>query len=88
MGMARILLVEDSKSQAETAKDFLEKNGYEVMLAESGKAVIKAVKTSAVDIILLDLELPDMSGNEVCRWLKLNEDTKGIPIIMLTVKKM
>ena len=86
MGMARILLVEDSKSQAETAKDFLEKNGYEVMLAESGKAAIKAVKTSAVDIILLDLELPDMSGNEVCRWLKLNEDTKGIPIIMLTVK--
>ena len=86
MGRAKILLVEDSKSQAETAKDFLEKNGYEVKLAEDGKAAIKAVKTSPVDIILLDLVLPDMSGNEVCRWLKLNEDTKGIPIIMLTVK--
>ncbi|MBI1810570.1 MAG: diguanylate cyclase, partial [Nitrospirae bacterium] len=44
------------------------------------------VKTTSVDIILLDLELPDMSGNEVCRWLKQSEDTKGIPIIMLTVK--
>ena len=86
MGRAKILLVEDSKSQAKTAKDFLEKNGYEVMLAENGKAAIKAVKTTSVDIILLDLVLPDMSGNEVCRWLKLNEDTKGIPIIMLTVK--
>lgn len=86
MGRARILLVEDSRAQAETARDFLEKNGYEVILAENGKTAIKAVKTSAVDIILLDLELPDMSGNEVCRWLKLNEDTKGIPIIMLTGK--
>ena len=86
MGRAKILLVEDSRTQAETAKDFLEKNGYEVMLAESGKAAIKAVKTVPVDIVLLDLVLPDMSGNDVCRWLKLNEDTKGIPIIMLTVK--
>jgi len=86
MGRAKILLVEDSKSQAEAARDFLEKNDYEVLLAESGKAAIKAVKTAPVDLILLDLVLPDMSGNEVCRWLKLNEDTKGIPIIMLTVK--
>jgi len=86
MGRAKILLVEDSKSQAETAKDFLEKNGYEVILAENGKTAIKAVKTAPVDVILLDLLLPDMSGNEVCRWLKLSEDTKGIPIIMLTVK--
>jgi len=86
MGRARILLVEDSRTQAETAKDFLEKNGYEVILAGNGKTAIKAVKTAPVDIILLDLVLPDMNGNEVCRWLKLNEDTKGIPIIMLTVK--
>ncbi len=86
MGRAKILLVEDSKFQAEATKDFLEKNGYEVILAENGKTAIKSVKTSPVDTILLDLVLPDMSGNEVCRWLKLNEDTKGIPIIMLTVK--
>ncbi|MEK6651981.1 MAG: diguanylate cyclase, partial [Nitrospirota bacterium] len=38
------------------------------------------------DIILLDLMLPDISGNEVCRWLKLNDNTRGIPIIMLTAK--
>ncbi|HBU05198.1 MAG TPA: diguanylate cyclase response regulator [Nitrospiraceae bacterium] len=86
MGRARILLVEDSRSQAKAAKDFLEKNGYEVILAKNGKTAIKTVKTARVDIILLDLVLPDMNGNEVCRWLKLNEDTKEIPIIMLTVK--
>jgi len=86
MGRSRILLVEDSRAQAETAKDFLEKTGYEVILADSGKAAIKAVKTVPVDIVLLDLVLPDMSGNDVCRWLKMNENTKGIPIIMLTVR--
>lgn len=86
MAKAKILLVEDSKSQAKLAGDFLEKSGYEVIWVENAKSAIKTAKTQRIDIILLDLVLPDMSGNEVCRWLKLQEDTKGIPIIMLTVK--
>ncbi len=86
MAKAKILLVEDSKVQAGLVRDFLEKTGYEVIWAENGKSAIKTAKTMSVDIILLDLMLPDISGNEVCRWLKLNEDTKGLPIIMLTVK--
>jgi len=86
MAKATVLLVEDSKSQAGLAKDFLEQDGYDVIWAEDGKSAIKEVKTNHVDIVLLDLVLPDMSGNEICRWLKLNDDTKGIPIIMLTVK--
>jgi len=86
MAKARILLVEDSKTQAGSVRDFLEKNGYEVVWVEDGKSAIKIAKTNNVDIVLLDLVLPDISGNEVCRWLKINEDTRGIPIIMLTVK--
>lgn len=86
MATAKILLVEDSKSQAGVIRDFLEKSGYEVVWVEDGKSAIKAAKSQRVDIILLDLVLPDISGKEVCRWLKLNADTKGIPIIMLTVK--
>jgi DNA-binding response OmpR family regulator len=86
MAKAKILLVEDSKVQAGEVKSFLEKAGYEVIWVEDGKAAIKSAKTQKIDIILLDLVLPDISGNEVCRWLKLNEGTKGIPIIMLTVK--
>lgn len=86
MSKARVLLVEDSESQAGLTRSFLEKHAYEVTWARDGLSAIKAVKTSVVDIIILDLLLPDMSGNEVCRWLKLNADTKGIPIIMLTVK--
>jgi len=86
MAKTKILLVEDDKLQAEVAKDYLEANGYEIIWAENGKSAIKMAKTQPVELILLDLVLPDLDGNEVCRWLKLNEDTKGIPIIILTVK--
>ena len=86
MAKAKILLVEDSKAQAGLIRDFLEKTGYEVIWAENGKSAIKIAKSKGIDIILLDLMLPDISGNEVCRWLKLNENTRGIPIIMLTAK--
>ncbi len=86
MAKAIILLVEDDKVQAKVTKDSLESFGYEVILAADGKSAIKSAKTQKVDVIVLDLVLPDISGNEVSRWLKLNPDTKGIPIIMLTVR--
>lgn len=86
MAKAKILLVEDSKSQAEVTRELLEKNGYEVDWVEDGKSAIMKARTLPVDIILLDYVLPDINGNEVCRWLKLNEHTKGIPIIMITTR--
>jgi two-component system cell cycle response regulator len=86
MAKAKILLVEDDKLQAKVAKDYLETSGYEVVWVDNGKSAIKTAKTQKVDIILLDLVLPDLNGNEVARWLKLNEDTRSIPIIILTVK--
>jgi diguanylate cyclase (GGDEF)-like protein len=86
MSKATILLVEDDKVQAKVTKDFLESFGYEVIVAADGKSAIKSAKTQKVDVIVLDLVLPDISGNEVSRWLKVNPDTKGIPIIMLTVR--
>jgi two-component system cell cycle response regulator len=86
LAKTKILLVEDDKLQAKAAKDFLEDSGYEVIWAENGRSAIKVAKTQPVDLILLDLMLPDLDGNEVCRWLKYDKDTKGIPIIILTVK--
>ncbi len=83
---ATILLVEDDKIQAAAAKDVLEDRGYKVIYVRDGKTAIKMAKTQDIDLILLDLILPDVDGNEVARWLKLNDDTKGIPIIILTVK--
>ncbi len=86
MAKAKILLVEDDKLQAKVTLNYLEAMGYKVFWAENGKAAIKIAKTHPVEVILLDLVLPDIDGNEVCRWLKTNNDTKSIPIIMLTVK--
>ena len=84
MSKARILLVEDSEAQAGITKEALQKSGYEVVWAKDGVSAIKAVVTTSPDVVLLDLLLPGMSGTEVCRWIKLNNDTKGIPVIMLT----
>ena len=86
MTESTILLVEDDKIQGKATKDYLESTGYKVVWAEDGKSAIKTVKTQDIDLIVLDLVLPDINGNEVCRWLKLNQDTRGLPIIMLTAK--
>lgn len=86
MAKANILLVEDDKLQAKVTKNYLEAMGYDVIWVDDGKAAIKVAKTQPVELILLDLVLPDIDGNEVCRWLKVNQDTRSIPIIMLTVK--
>jgi len=82
-----VLLVEDDPVQASVTREILIKAGYEVFLAEDGINAIKAVKTEKPDIILLDVILPGMDGHEICRWLKLEETTKGIPVIMLSIKK-
>lgn len=84
MAKARILLVEDSETQAGITSEALQRSGYEVVLAGDGISAIKAVVATFPDVVLLDLILPGISGTEVCRWIKLNKDTKGIPVIMLT----
>jgi len=86
MTKAKILLVEDNQTQATLIGSFLTKNGYEVVMADNGMSAIRIAKSEKVDIVLLDLVLPDIDGNEVCRWLKLNHDTMAIPIIMLTAR--
>lgn len=87
MSKAKVLLVEDDPLQASITKDILQKTGYDVVWAQDGVNAIKVVKTARPDIVLLDVILPGLDGYEVCRWLKLEESTKGIPVIMLTVKK-
>lgn len=87
MAKAKVLLVEDDPIQAAATREILRKVGYEIFWAEDGINAIKLVKSEKPDIILLDVILPGMDGYEVCRWLKLDEGSKGIPVIMLTVKK-
>lgn len=87
MSKAKVLLVEDDPIQARETEAILTNTGYEVFWAQDGINAIKLVKSLKPDIILLDLILPGLDGYEVCRWLKLDETAKAIPVIMLTVKK-
>jgi two-component system cell cycle response regulator len=84
MTKAKILFVEDRETEGAATKNFLEENGYAVTWVPNGMAVFHEAMIQAFDVILLDRVLPDMDGSQVCSWLKNNESTKGIPIIMLT----
>jgi len=86
MAKATILLVEDNKTQSLVIQDYLSRNGYAVIAVENGMSAFKAAKTNPVDLILLDRILPDMDGSDVCRWLKLDQACRDIPVIMLTAK--
>lgn len=86
MARKKIFIVEDDKSISKLIKYNLEKEGYECKVSYDGEDALKALRKSAVDLIILDIMLPGMDGLEVCRQLKQDQQTSGIPIIMLTAK--
>jgi two-component system, cell cycle response regulator len=83
---AKILLIEDNPIQAKQVKRMLEESGYDILHAKDGITGLKMVTSINPDVVILDVVLPDISGHEVCRWIKLREETRGIPVVMLTVK--
>lgn len=78
-----ILIIEDEPGLAESVRYALEAEGFEVTVSESGFAGLEAARRDSPDLVLLDLMLPEMSGLDVCRQLRLSSD---VPIIMLTAK--
>src|SRR3990167_9906783 len=80
-----ILVVEDSATQAELAREILERENYKVFRAEDGGKALKLLKERRFDIILSDIEMPGMNGYEFCRKVKDDPATKDIPVILLTV---
>jgi two-component system, OmpR family, alkaline phosphatase synthesis response regulator PhoP len=86
MAGEKILIVDDEINIVELIKYNLESNGYKVYTAYDGKEALKTVEEKNVNLIILDLMLPDIDGLEVCKTLKRKESTANIPIIMLTAK--
>lgn len=84
--MKTILLVEDDLAIREMVVFALEKEGYNVIEAEEGRAAHVAIANERPDLILLDWMLPGDSGIEICRQLKRDENTRHLPIIMLTAR--
>lgn len=81
--MAKVLVVEDEQSLREPLVFMLEKEGYEVVEAENGEVALAKFETENVDVILLDLMMPKLDGNQVCKRIR---QTSNVPIIMLTAK--
>lgn len=81
--MTKILVVEDEANLREPLVYLLQKEGYDVVEAEDGNTSLQVFEEHGADLILLDLMLPGLSGNEVCREIR---NTSNVPIIMLTAK--
>jgi DNA-binding response OmpR family regulator len=83
----RVLVVEDERDIAQLIKHTLEKNGgIQADIVGSGDEALKSVAREAPDLVVLDLNLPVLSGFEVCRILRTRADTAHVPIIMLTAR--
>ena len=84
MGKNRtILLVDDEEKIVEVLQAYLEKAGYEVLCAYDGAATMELFRNNDISLILLDLMLPDIMGEEICRMVRA---VSRVPIIMLTAK--
>ncbi len=86
MAQEKILVVEDESDLREILKSNLAKEGYSVLTAKDGEAGLKLARSEAPDAIVLDLMLPGMDGLQVCRLLKRDTLTAGIPVLMATAK--
>ena len=84
--MATILIIEDEKDIVEALEYNLKNEGFKVYKAYDGKTGLKQARDKTPDLILLDLMLPLIDGLEVCKILKKESKTAGIPIVMLTAK--
>ena len=86
MAREKILVVEDDRDIMELVVYNLEKERYTVLKCESGEKALPRVIKNPPDLVLLDLMLPGIDGLEICKRLKGDRTTQGIPIIMLTAK--
>ncbi|MDX5402241.1 MAG: phosphate regulon transcriptional regulator PhoB [Rhodobacterales bacterium] len=81
-----VLIVEDEPAQREVLAYNLEAEGFRVSRAENGEEALLLIAEEAPDLIVLDWMLPNVSGIEVCRQLKMRADTRGVPVIMLSAR--
>lgn len=84
--MLKILVVDDEINIRELVKFNLDKAGYKILEASDGHSAVNIARAEKPELVILDLMLPGIDGLEVCRLLKGQRETSGIPIIMLTAK--
>jgi two-component system alkaline phosphatase synthesis response regulator PhoP len=83
---SKVLVVEDDKNLARLVAFNLEQAGHEAVIAFGGESAVELVRREKPDLIVLDIMLPGIDGWDVCRIVREDAETSGIPIIMLTAK--
>ena len=84
----KILIVEDNELNMKLFHDLLEVHGYDTLQTKDGREVIGLAKEHRPDLILMDIQLPEVSGLEVTRWIKEDDELKSIPVIAVTAFAM
>ena len=83
-----VLVVEDNDLNMKLFCDLLQAHSYDTMQTREGRRVLDMVRERRPDVILMDIQLPDVSGLEVTKWLKADADLKDIPVIVVTAFAM
>lgn len=84
----KILIVEDNDLNMKLFHDLLEVHGYDIVQTKDGREVLQLAKQHRPDLILMDIQLPEVSGLEVTRWIKDDEELRDISIIAVTAFAM
>ncbi len=83
-----ILIVEDNELNMKLFHDLLEAQGYQTIQSRDGMEALKLARLHRPDLILMDIQLPEVSGLEVTKWLKEDDELKVIPVIAVTAFAM
>jgi two-component system, cell cycle response regulator DivK len=83
-----VLIVEDNELNMKLFHDLLEAHGYSTVQTRNGVDVMNLAREHRPDLILMDIQLPEVSGLEVTRWLKDDEDLRTIPVVAITAFAM
>lgn len=84
--MAVVLIVDDSPTEVHVLKTVLEKNGFQVLTADSGEEGLTIARESKPDAIIMDVVMPGMSGFQATRQLSKDAETASIPVVIVTTK--
>lgn len=87
-GAKSVLIVEDNELNMKLFHDLLHAHGYETILTRHGLDAIALARSHRPNLILMDIQLPEISGLEVTRWLKEDDELKDIPVVAVTAYAM
>lgn len=84
----KVMIVEDNELNMKLFRDLIEASGYETVRTRNGLEALDLARAHRPDLILMDIQLPEVSGLEVTKWIKEDDDLKAIPVVAVTAFAM